>query len=529
MTILVRKTEYTTDRGALLRALLQSLCVTAQTVADVRIVRKYIGEGKNGICWLCDVAVTLTDGKTPSRFFGKRYEKYAAVNEYRPMKCPEGLRPVIVGSGPAGLFCALVLALGGAKPLVLERGDCIEERVKKVNSFTGGGELDPESNIQFGEGGAGSFSDGKLKYGSHDMRRDFILRMFIDGGAPAEIMLLEKPHVGTDVLRGCVRSLREKIISLGGEFVFRARVTKLCGGKDVSGVVYEKNGIVYTEAADAVVLAVGHSARDMFEYLRDEGYRLSPKGFGIGARIEHPQEYIDSIVHKTAERPDGIPPADYHLVTHLPDGRSVYSFCMCPGGYVVAAASEAGGVVTNGMSMSARDGKNANSAMLVSVSPADFGSDDPLAGVYFQRQLEQRAYKAGGGSFAAPVQRLGDLIGGAPVHSFGSVLPTYPRGTSFAAAGDYLPGYAVSALRAALSDMDAWLPGFYLPDALLTGAETRTTSPLRIEREESFEAVGRHGIYPCGEGAGYAGGIMSAACDGILAAEHIAENIMRRI
>lgn len=429
------------------------------------------------------------------------------------------LRPVVVGSGPCGLFAALALAEAGARPIILERGEDIDLRKKRVADFENGGELDPESNVQFGEGGAGTFSDGKLKHGAADAYNHRVLSEFVSHGAPEEILYDANPHVGTDLLSEIIKSLRKKIIALGGEFHFGAR---LCGlivkNKKIKGVRYIYKGEELQIAADKVILAIGHSARDTFLMLADTGVAMEARGFGIGVRIEHPRKHIDRMIYGDhAEEIEQA--ASYHLVTHLKNGRSVYSFCMCPGGSVVAATSEQGSVVTNGMSMHARDGENSNAAFLVSVTPDDFGGD-PLNGLNLQRSLEQRAFEISK-DYKAPAVRMEDFLAKRASSALGEVKPTYPRGVVLPRPDEFLPDLISESIREAIPDFDQYKSGFYLPDALLTGVETRTTSPIRLIRGEGRESLTLSGLYPCGEGAGYAGGIISSAVDGLKTAEII--------
>ena len=428
--------------------------------------------------------------------------------------------PVVIGSGPAGLFAALALAEAGARPVLYERGLAVEERLKKVSDFEKFGILDNECNVQFGEGGAGTYSDGKLKVGGMDKYKMKVLTEFVSHGAPEDIIYTVGAHVGTDKLAEIVKGIREKIIALGGEVNFSTRLVdlKVKNGKIVGGRV-EREGRVSDFEAENVVLATGHSARDVFELLRRIGAGLEARGFGIGLRIEHPREYINKLVYGDPI-PRGLGSASYHLVTHLGCGRSVYSFCMCPGGEVVAAASEDGGIVTNGMSEYARLADNSNAALLVSVTPDDFGSDDPLAGIELQRKIERRAYSLTAGSYKAPTTALGAFIAGNSP-TLGGVKPSYKRGTELFDPRDYLPGFVTDSLSEAMADFDAWMPGFSYPDAVLCGPETRTTSPVRVSRTDTLEALGISGLYPCGEGAGYAGGIVSSARDGLLVAERI--------
>lgn len=431
-------------------------------------------------------------------------------------------RPVVVGCGPAGIFAALILAQAGARPILLERGLDVDSRRQSVLNFWQTGVLDTNSNVQFGEGGAGAFSDGKLKVGLKDPRKMKILNEFVEAGAPPEILFLSKPHIGTDRLGEAVKRIREKTVGFGGEVRFGAAVTDILRREgQVIGVRFYENGQLNELSTDNIILAVGHSARDLFESLRTGGICMEQKPFSMGVRIEHPQALIDKIQYGDFAGHPSLGAADYRLVVHLPNGRGVYTFCMCPGGRVVAAASEDNRLVTNGMSEYARNGRNANTALLVTIDLKELGSGDPLAGIAFQRRIEEAAFAAGGGGYRAPVQRLEDFISGRETTAFGEVLPTYLPGTGFAPVDSYMPEVVAASLRQSISEMEAWMPGFAFPDALITGAETRSSSPVRIVRGESLEAIGIKGLYPCGEGAGYAGGIISAAVDGIRCAEEI--------
>ena len=430
-------------------------------------------------------------------------------------------RPVVVGLGPAGLFAGLTLAEAGLAPIVIERGRPVDQREKDVEAFWNGGTLDPMSNVQFGEGGAGTFSDGKLNSGIKDPRCRRVLEEMHRAGAPESILWQAKPHVGTDHLKAMVKNLREQIIALGGDVRFETKLTglEIKTGRMKAAVLEGTEGR-YALEVDAVILAVGHSARDTFGMLVEAGAAMSRKPFAIGARIEHRQDRINRAQYGTAAGHPALGAADYKLAVHLPGGRSVYTFCMCPGGQVVAAASEAGGVVVNGMSLYARDGENANSALLVNVLPEDFGGDDPLAGVRFQQRWERAAFEAGGGDYRAPAQRVGDFLARRPSDGPGGVTPSYRPGVKWGSLDGCLPAFVTQAMREALPLLDRKLKGFAHPDAVLIGVETRSSSPVRIERDENCVS-NIVGLYPCGEGAGYAGGIMSAAVDGIRSAEAI--------
>ena len=446
-------------------------------------------------------------------------EEYTySLPESKPLK----KRPVIIGSGPCGMFAALILAQAGQNPILIERGRNVDQRTEDVSQFWLTGKLDTASNVQFGEGGAGTFSDGKLNTGTKDIRTRKVLNEFVSHGAPKEILYLAKPHIGTDMLKNTVRNMRSSIIALGGEVLFESTMTgfKSKNGK-ITAVEITHQGNVHTIDTDHVILAIGHSARDTFRMLSQHGIAMQQKPFSMGVRIEHLQENINRQQYGSFWNSQYLSAADYKLAVHLKNGRGVYTFCMCPGGTVVAAASEEGRVVTNGMSEFARDKINANSALLVGITPNDFGSEDILAGVEFQRILEHQAFLAGGENYHAPVQRVCDFLNGKKSTSPGSVIPSYKPGYEPTDLHLCLPDFITDSLQQGLILMDNRLNGFADGDAILTAVESRSSSPVRILRDENMQSVSMSGLYPCGEGAGYAGGIMSAAVDGIKAAEMI--------
>ena len=428
--------------------------------------------------------------------------------------------PVVVGMGPAGLFAALFLASHGLPCVILERGWDVDRRTLDVENFWAGGSLDENSNVQFGEGGAGAFSDGKLTTGTHDPRIAAVLDTLVEAGAPADVKYSHKPHIGTDVLREVVKTIRKRLISLGCDIRFGHKLTGLTvSGGVLEGVEVEAPQGNYRLAADALILAPGHSARDTFAMLQAAEIPMEQKNFAIGVRIEHKQRAVS--LQQYGPVWERLPPSDYKLACHLPSGRSAFTFCVCPGGQVVAAASQPEGVVTNGMSCRARDGDNINGGLLVGVGPEDFPGDDALAGVRFQEEWERAAFRLGGGGFRAPVQRVEDFLQRRPSEGPGSIQPTYHPGVLWTDLSSCLPDYVTDTLRQSLPLLDRKLRGFAAPDCVLTGVETRSSSPVRILRDEGCQSTLR-GLYPCGEGAGYAGGIVSAAVDGIRVAEAVA-------
>lgn len=450
-----------------------------------------------------------------------KFEEYKEVEPIQLGSQKLEARPVVIGFGPAGIFAALTLARYGYKPIVYERGEDVHKRTETVEKFWKSGELNLESNVQFGEGGAGTFSDGKLTTRIKDHRCTFVLEELIKAGAPPEIKYESKAHVGTDLLKGVVKNIREEIKSLGGEVNFNSKLEKISyeGGK-LKGIIVNGQDIPCT----ALILAIGHSSRDTYEMLYNEGVSMEAKAFAIGVRIEHPQELINISQYGDNYKHPKLHAADYRLTYQSERlNRGVYSFCMCPGGVVVAAASEDGRLVSNGMSYHARDLQNANSALVVTVSPEDFDGDSPLRGMEFQRHYESLAFKLGGGNYKAPVQLVGDFMKERISTKLGDITPSYTAGYEFKELKNCLPNYVVEALKEGILNFDKKIKGYAREDAVLTGIETRTSAPVRINRNTNLESTNVCGLYPTGEGAGFAGGIISAAVDGIKVAEHIIE------
>ncbi|WP_283170241.1 L-threonylcarbamoyladenylate synthase [Curtanaerobium respiraculi] len=578
--------------GALIETVACHLGVPAREVKSAKVVRRSVdARRKSDVHFVVNADVELASPEGESRAIASGRATVHNVLPPLAFHAPgrPAPRPLVVGTGPAGLFCALYLAKAGLHPLLIERGAPVEDRAKAVDAFNEGAPLDPQANIQFGEGGAGTFSDGKLNTGVKHRFSPYVLQWFADAGAPREILWEAKPHIGSDLLPGVVRALREQIVELGGEVRFRTQLVDILfeGDRVSSATLLDRDGVREDIVVDRIVLATGHSARDTYEMLQRQGIALERKPFAMGVRIEHPQSLINRSQWGKSSRHPALAgrAADYKMAIHVSEKRSAFTFCMCPGGTVVAAASEAGGVVTNGMSVHARDGANANAALLVNVDPDDLPGEDPLEGVRLQRSIEQRAYRAaraaGGGAYSAPAQSVGSflaaggsdaLLGTVCAANFSSVrdcssaaherasveaqraakrrvpggtsespvdvaTPTYPRGVVPCDLHAVLPGFICDTLAAALPAFDKRLHGFADPHALLTAPESRSSSPVRIVRDERLQArcldapaepsgsFRGSGLYPCGEGAGYAGGIVSAAADGMRVADALVRDI----
>ncbi|MDP2903441.1 MAG: NAD(P)/FAD-dependent oxidoreductase [Methylovulum sp.] len=511
-------------------AILQRLAISGDECISFAIFRQGIDARKQqaiNLIYTIDVATT-NEQTLLMRLQGDPFISITPDTTYHFVtqavaQSPDNLhrRPIVIGTGPCGLFAGLILAQMGFKPLILERGKSVRERTKDTFGLWRNRVLNPESNVQFGEGGAGTFSDGKLytqiKDPHHYSRK--VLTEFVKAGAPEEILWVSKPHIGTFRLVTMVEHIRVTIESLGGEIRFQSRVDDLIiDNGQVTGVKLSGGE---TLSSRHVVLAVGHSARDTFKMLYERGVYIEAKAFSIGFRIEHPQSLVDTCRYGSHAGHPKLGAADYKLVHHCRNGRSVYSFCMCPGGTVVAATSEAGHVVTNGMSQYSRNERNANSGIVVGITPEDYPGH-PLAGIAFQRSLEAHAFELGGGTYQAPGQLVGDFLKNRPSTAFGTVLPSYTPGVQPGDLATALPDYAINAIREALPAFDKKIKGFTMDDALLTAVETRTSSPVRIKRFDNYQSINTQGLYPAGEGAGYAGGILSAAVDGIKVAEAVA-------
>lgn len=497
----------------------KKLEIPQKDIEEFRLVKRSLdARKKKDIHYVCSVAMRLSRGEEKLLRQNKvqAYEK----PEYKISQVSSESRPIIVGFGPAGIFAALILARAGLCPIVIEQGEDAQTRARRREMFAKTGKLNPMSNVQFGEGGAGTFSDGKLNTGIHDPRLSFVLDEMVKHGAQSSVSYDAKPHLGTDVLIRVVTSLREEILSLGGEIRFCTKMTGLeVSEGNLTGVRIHDGKKETVLSCEDLILAIGHSSRDTFEELYREGVPMEPKAFSMGVRIEHRQEKIDEAQY--GRKRGSLPAADYSLNVHLPDGSSAYTFCMCPGGYVVAAASEEGGVVTNGMSYSGRSGENANSALLVTLHPEDFPDDSVLAGMNWQRQIEKKAFECGGGDYRAPVQKSRDFLNHVPSTGPGTVVPTYEPGVIWTELHEILPDRITGVLEQAIPALGKKLKGFDDPDAVLTAPETRSSSPVRILRGPDRNSLGVKGLYPCGEGAGYAGGISSAAVDGMRCAEAV--------
>lgn len=499
---------------------LAEILKTSKPFSSFRLIKKAVDARSRSQTFF----VYTVDVETPEEETILKYKHWPFIDKVNPQQAlqiphcrKEEKRPFIIGSGPAGMFAGLALAKAGLRPLIFERGQPVPIRQKDVENFWQSGTLNPDSNVQFGEGGAGTFSDGKLMSGiKKDVYTAEVFAELVAAGAPEDILYLAKPHLGTDKLALIVQKIREKIVSLGGEYLFGHRLEDLVvkDKKLQAALIRKPNGEIMEFPASELLLAVGHSARDTFEMLYKRQIPLVPKAFSIGARIEHPQSLINkAIYHENVAHP-ALGATDYKLSVHLPNGRSLYTFCMCPGGVVVSAASEPERVVTNGMSYYARDKKNANAALLVGVTPQDFGGDHPLQGMYWQRELEHKAYLAGEKTYKAPAQLVKDVLQNRVSVKAAGVQPSYSRGVVWGDLGKVLPDYVMETFRLGILEMDKKLHGFAMPEAVLTGVETRSSSPIKILRDEQFESPVK-GIFPCGEGAGYAGGIVSAAVDGL--------------
>ena len=509
------------DKESLKKKISSKLNISPKEIKDLKIVKKSLdARNKNNILYVYEIDIEVNNEKEVLKKNNSKDIFLSPIETYNFKILGNNKlkqRPIIVGAGPAGLFCAYILAENGYKPLIIERGEKVEERVKSIEKFWETNILNPNSNVQFGEGGAGTFSDGKLNTLTKDKenRNKKVFEIFIENGAPEEIMYINKPHIGTDILRNVIINMRNKIISMGGEFKYNTTLTNIIIEKEsVTGIEINNNEIIPCEV---LVLAIGHSARDTFKMLNEKPFVMEPKSFAIGVRIEHPQEMIN--ISQYGENKEELPPAEYKLTYQTTKGRGVYSFCMCPGGYVVNASSEEKHLAINGMSNHKRDSKNANSAIVVTVSPNDFGHDI-LSGIKFQKELEKKAYEIGNGLI--PLQTIKDFYDNKKTTKLGNVKPIVKGNYNYSNLNELLPSYISEAIKEALPNFDKKITGFNREDALLFGIETRTSSPIRIIRDE-YGISSIKGVYPSGEGAGYAGGITTSAIDGLKTAENIAK------
>lgn len=509
------------DEDTLKEAVSKRLSLSIDKIRSVNIYKRSIDARKKSdvhFVFTLDVVVSIHDNINLEKAIVSPL-KY----EYKNIKCKKlNTRPLVVGSGPAGLFSALILAQSGVMPILIERGYDVDKRSKIVSSFWNNSILDEKCNVQFGEGGAGTFSDGKLTTGIKNELINKVLNELIESGAPEEILYLSKPHIGTDKLRVVVKNIRKRIESLGGEVRFGCKLTGIIQNDNkITGAILKDENSLYEIETDNIILAVGHSARDTFEMLYKNEVIIEQKAFSVGVRIEHSQEMINKSQYGKFSNHPKLLKADYKLSARLKNGRGVYTFCMCPGGMVVGSSSEKETVVTNGMSEFSRSKTNANSALLVGVGSKDFLSDHPLAGIEFQRKLERKAFEIAGRNYYAPVQRVEDFLNGSVSSSIGEIIPSYQPGYSSCNLSDCLPSIIIESMKQGILEMNKRLNGFSFPDAILTGVETRSSSPVRILRTDKLESFNLSGLYPCGEGAGYAGGIISAAIDGIKCAEAV--------